>query len=280
MVTAWRPDRVAEPVDPRPRASRRVRRRPLATVRVGIRARCDRPPRRVHRLGRECGRVARLRPVGDGPGTASAGASSSSKGPASTRTRPSHSDWSTTAATCATTRDGGLHGRAELLRGGMSNGVVDYTIGSISLSAFRTLPLVATVLGVNGAFRATDTALPFYQKVYLGGPMSLRGVDFGSLVGDEAWRASVELRRPLLLLPLREGRTIGVGVHAFHDRGTVVGARRRPRRSASPLQLRAGLALQLQHAELPLRVGPYRRRRGRLRVRGHLHVLTTQGGEP
>ena len=114
----------------------------------------------------------------------------------------------------------GLHGRGELLRGGMSNGVEDYTIGSISLSAFRTLPLVATVLGVNGAFRATDTALPFYQKVYLGGPMSLRGVDFGSLVGDEAWRASVELRRPLLLLPLREGRTIGVGVHAFHDRGT------------------------------------------------------------
>ncbi len=114
----------------------------------------------------------------------------------------------------------GLHGRAELLFGGLDDGIDDYRIASVSLSGFRTLPVVGTVLAVNGAYRTADTALPFYRKNYQGGPMTLRGLDFGSIVGDDAWRASVELRRPLLLLPLREGRTIGVGVHAFHDRGT------------------------------------------------------------
>ena len=113
----------------------------------------------------------------------------------------------------------GAVARTELQLGGFTDDTADYAIGTFSISGFAKIPFVDSIFATHGAYRVTNEALPYWERTYLGGPMNVRGIDFGTVPGDEAWRASVELRRPLLLLPLREGRTIGLGVHVFHDWG-------------------------------------------------------------
>jgi len=49
--------------------------------------------------------------------------------------------------------------------------------------------------------------------------MSLRGIDFGTVRGDQSYLATVEWRRPFFVLPLRDGKAIGLGLHVFHDWG-------------------------------------------------------------
>lgn len=113
----------------------------------------------------------------------------------------------------------GLVAGAEILRGGLSDAVDGYTTTTLSVSNFNTIPVVDVIVAGHAAYRAASDRVPLHEVTFLGGPMSLRGVDFGSVAGDQAWRASLELRRPLLLLPLREGESIGVGLHVFHDWG-------------------------------------------------------------
>ena len=105
------------------------------------------------------------------------------------------------------------------MSGGLNDGIENYLTATFGLSNFTTLPRVDVIVASHASYRAANEALPFYERTYLGGPMNLRGLDFGSIVGDQAWRASLELRRPIILLPLREGESIGLGVHVFHDWG-------------------------------------------------------------
>lgn len=86
------------------------------------------------------------------------------------------------------------------------------------LSGFVSVPYLEIVAG-SLRYRGADASLPFYARTYLGGGHNLRGIDFGSVRGDRAYLASLEIRRPLFLFPLREGRTIGIGVHGFADWG-------------------------------------------------------------
>lgn len=96
----------------------------------------------------------------------------------------------------------------------------DFSITELESRAFYSVPYVG-ILGGFTSVRLANDRLPFYERTYLGGPMSLRGVDFGRDRGDEAFRATLELRRPLYVLPLRDGKAIGLGLHAFHDWGKV-----------------------------------------------------------
>jgi len=91
------------------------------------------------------------------------------------------------------------------------------------LAAFVPVPFVEILAGrvaYRGAAGLADGEnLPFYARSYLGGAHNLRGVDFGSVRGDQSYLATVEIRRPLFLFPLREGRSVGFGLHAFADWG-------------------------------------------------------------
>ncbi len=94
----------------------------------------------------------------------------------------------------------------------------DYALTEIDVRGFHPLPW-AGILSGRGRLRLADSDLPFYQRSYLGGPMSLRGIDFGGVRGDQSYLSTLELRRPIYVLPLRDGKAIGLGVHLFHDWG-------------------------------------------------------------
>jgi outer membrane protein insertion porin family len=93
-----------------------------------------------------------------------------------------------------------------------------YQMLDAQVSAFVNVPFV-DILGGTVRTRQVSQTIPFYERTYLGGPNDIRGLDFGSLEGEEFMVASLEIRRPLFLLPLREGRAVGLGLHAFHDWG-------------------------------------------------------------
>jgi outer membrane protein assembly factor BamA len=71
------------------------------------------------------------------------------------------------------------------------------------------------VLAIRGVSVVTDTALPDYEKLLLGGAANLRGYDAGYKAGDNLAAASAELRIPITS-PLNIGR---FGVKAFVDWG-------------------------------------------------------------
>lgn len=74
-----------------------------------------------------------------------------------------------------------------------------------------------TVLAVRGLSVTTNTALPRYEHLLLGGASNLRGYDAGYRAGDNLAAASAELRIPLTS-PVNVGR---FGIKLFVDAGTV-----------------------------------------------------------
>ena len=113
----------------------------------------------------------------------------------------------------------GLHLRAATRFAGFGSDFDEqYAVSDLGASGFVPVPYLNTLAGHVG-YRAASDPLPFYERTWMGGPMDLRGIEFGSIEGDEAFRASVEIRRAIAVLPLREGRSIGLGVHLFHDWG-------------------------------------------------------------
>ena len=113
----------------------------------------------------------------------------------------------------------GVYAKGQVSVGGLGQGeAAGYTFFEGQLSAFYRLPIVQ-IVGARVWYRTADVSLPLYERTYLGGPSNLRGLDFGSVEGDQSYLATLEVRRPIFLLPLRDGRTVGLGVHAFHDWG-------------------------------------------------------------
>lgn len=113
----------------------------------------------------------------------------------------------------------GAHVRAETRVAGFGDDFeTPYTLHDLRASGFVRVPYLRT-LGGHVGYRGTSAALPFYERTWFGGPMDLRGLAFGSVEGDESFRATIEVRRPVAVLPLREGRSIGLGAHVFHDWG-------------------------------------------------------------
>lgn len=73
-----------------------------------------------------------------------------------------------------------------------------------------------TVLAVRGLSVTSDTVMPLYEHVLLGGSANLRGYDAGFKAGDNLAALSAELRIPMTS-PLNVGR---FGVKVFVDAGT------------------------------------------------------------
>lgn len=111
----------------------------------------------------------------------------------------------------------GLLGQANVHFGGVGAERL-YCIREIRLAAWQPL-LFDAVVGARGAFRGGLGRLPAYEQFYLGGAHDLRGLPFGDERGDAGWLATVEIRRPFLLVPLPGDRLVGFGLHLFHDLG-------------------------------------------------------------
>jgi outer membrane protein assembly factor BamA len=112
----------------------------------------------------------------------------------------------------------GLDVGADFVYGTPSGNFGEWNTLDLSLAAFVPVPVLTTIGGIV-THRTASTSLPWYERTYFGGPEDLRGIAFGSDRGDEHLRASVEIRRPLFVVPLRGGRSIGLGLHAFTDLG-------------------------------------------------------------
>ncbi len=103
--------------------------------------------------------------------------------------------------------------------GGLSGEVSSYSYVDLLLAGYQAVPYLG-VLASRVSYRGTDDSLPVYERSYLGGPEDIRGVEFSSVRGDENFLATIEIRHPVFLVPLRDGRAVGLGFHAFVDWGT------------------------------------------------------------
>jgi len=88
-----------------------------------------------------------------------------------------------------------------------------YQLYRFDAAGFWSLPILEVIGGRLG-YSMGGQRLPVYERRYLGGPGDLRGVDFGSLEGDRAYIASLEIRRSLLEFP-----RFHLGLQLFHDWG-------------------------------------------------------------
>jgi outer membrane protein assembly factor BamA len=114
----------------------------------------------------------------------------------------------------------GVHATALATFGALgSDKLSSYSYFDLSLAGYQAVPYLG-ILASRVSYRGTSDSLPVYERSYLGGPGNIRGVDFSSVRGDENFLATIELRRPIFLVPLREGRAVGLGFHAFIDWGT------------------------------------------------------------
>ena len=76
------------------------------------------------------------------------------------------------------------------------------------------------VLALRAWGRRVDGHLPPEAMLWWGGVETIRGLDYGSLPGEEGYLLTAEYRAPLFLMPLTaDGRVVGVGFHAFADLG-------------------------------------------------------------
>jgi len=76
------------------------------------------------------------------------------------------------------------------------------------------------VLALHAWGRRVDGHVPPEDMLWWGGAETIRGLDYGSLAGDEGYLLSAEYRWPLFLMPITpDGRVVGVGLHAFFDMG-------------------------------------------------------------
>ncbi len=76
------------------------------------------------------------------------------------------------------------------------------------------------VLGLRAWGRRVDGPVPPEDRLYWGGPATIRGVSYASLEGEEGYLLTAEYRWPLFLMPISpDGRVIGIGTHFFFDAG-------------------------------------------------------------
>jgi outer membrane protein assembly factor BamA len=95
-----------------------------------------------------------------------------------------------------------------------------YTAITGDVRLFAPMPMGKHVLAVRAWGRRTDGRSHLENTLFLGGPETIRGYQFGGLEGDEGYLLSVEYRIPLFMMPISaKGEMVGFGLHAFGDAG-------------------------------------------------------------
>lgn len=113
---------------------------------------------------------------------------------------------------------GGIHASAEARFSGIGQGVT-YQQYAMHLAGFGHLPGLPSI-GARTSWVLSGGHVPDYERIYLGGPETVRGLDIAALRGDRSFLATIEIRRPIIDVPLGEdGGSLGVGLHAFSDWG-------------------------------------------------------------
>ena len=101
-----------------------------------------------------------------------------------------------------------------------SNGFAGYRETTLDARAFVPLPAGKHLLALHGWGRRVSGPASLDNLLFLGGPETIRGADFGSLEGDEGWLLTAEYRLPLVMMPIApNGESVGLGLHAFADGG-------------------------------------------------------------
>ncbi len=94
-----------------------------------------------------------------------------------------------------------------------------YSSMTVDLREYVPLPW-KHILAIGAWGRQVDGHTPPEDLLFWGGPENLRGHHYASFEGEEGWLLSVEYRWPLFLMPISaDGRVVGLGLHAFYDRG-------------------------------------------------------------
>jgi len=112
----------------------------------------------------------------------------------------------------------GRHHRVTLARH-ESDDFPSYGSVTVDLREYLSLPW-KHVMAIHGWSRSVDGHAPPEDLLFWGGPENLRGHHYAAFEGEEGWLLSLEYRWPLFLMPISaDGRVIGIGLHAFYDRG-------------------------------------------------------------
>jgi len=97
--------------------------------------------------------------------------------------------------------------------------VADATVSSGDLRLFIPAP-GDLIVALHAFGRVTDTPLPVEERLYYGGPETVRGAPYARREGEYGYLLSAELRYPLFLMPVTpSGENVGFGLHAFYDAG-------------------------------------------------------------
>ncbi len=76
------------------------------------------------------------------------------------------------------------------------------------------------VLALHAYSRYVNRHVPFEDRLYWGGPETIRGYPYARIEGERGYLLSVEYRWPLFLMPISaKGDVIGIGLHVFSDLG-------------------------------------------------------------
>jgi outer membrane protein assembly factor BamA len=122
---------------------------------------------------------------------------------------------------CAEYPHRGVLGRVRWQLAGLDEGD-RYDLYDAGVASFLD-PLWGIVLGARVAWRGASEPLPVYARTYFSGLSDVRGIEDGSVHGDEHFLASAEARWPALEIPLpQDDGTIDllvIGLHGFHDWG-------------------------------------------------------------
>lgn len=94
-----------------------------------------------------------------------------------------------------------------------------YTVTTADLRQF--VPLYGDhILALRAWGRRVDGPLPLEDRLYWGGPETLRGYGYARFEGEEGYLLTCEYRWPLFLMPISpNGQVIGIGIHFFADAG-------------------------------------------------------------
>ncbi len=110
-----------------------------------------------------------------------------------------------------------LEGR---LRAWSSDDFPSYLESAVDARLFVPMPWKHHILAVRAWGRTVDGPAQLDNRLYFGGPGTIRGTAFGQREGDKGYLLTAEYRMPLFLMPISpQGELVGVGIHLFADAG-------------------------------------------------------------